>query len=557
MAEFADLCRMEALLERAGKSQVCRDHELSRLLSEPPPAGRAFMKEFRRPVRWSAAAALLAVGFGLTGWKAGWFGSPLAPAVTGNTLRPLPSLRPPGAGMREPVAAKDTGTEAEDDPKIGGELRQLLERLPMIGFHAHGPLAEVIAAQLASVQAADGTTIPIVVADEGDSGAALDFDAVMPAWHLLKMLAIQTGTQLSLEDGSLVFRRAENPASQETQTNRTARLVDLRALLGLRAGDAEDNQPDRYSSLTARITGADVRFEPVSTEKIRISGAARDIRILTSALDGALSLPPSISLNVALVTVPADARYAPPPLSASLDSAIAENVVNAMNAAALAGNILKPVNPGLSGVFTPPQTNQILRALLQPENGGVLYQALLDQPVIPNQESLAQTNRVLSGGLRIDTTTSILAKGSEGDTVDLDINSITGAFFPDGKRDDHLGIRSQALLWYGQTAILSGFRQPDGSTMILLLTATQAAAGAGGSTADSDNTPESGKPDSATSATVATPAAGEMLTALPVTGKRGLVTSPYTTLPVEFDVSCLKSGSTLTCPLTGKPFRIP
>ncbi|RYD29281.1 MAG: hypothetical protein EOP86_21950 [Verrucomicrobiaceae bacterium] len=420
------------------------------------------------------------------------------------------------------------------DALIDPELRRLLERMPVADFKGHGPLADVVGSSLPELKNADGALIPVRVADEGDAPVFLEFKAFMPAWHLLGLMALQTGTTVSLEDGALVFRRSEKPASLEDETTRAAQLANLRALLGLRAGDPQDDMTPQYTERIAQTLGSDIRLRARSETSAGISGSARDVKVLATALDAALSLPARITLSVAMMTVPpgvdfgvADGSSGTPP------AAGAGNVLDEMESTVMAETFLGMTSPKLGGVLTSAHSGRMIQAALRHE--GVRFKALLDQPAIPNQENLAAGGQPLTDGSQLEGKVSIFVKSTE-DTADLDVSTITRTAFPRGLREDNLGINSQIMVWNGQTAVIGGFRQPDGSSVTFLVTAHSAGEESGGTDPSATD--------------------GE-LSAIPVPGKPGVVTSPYAEAPVELDVSSLKSGSTLTCPFTGRKFRIP
>lgn len=467
------------------------------------------------------------------------------------------------------MAGTPAGDAAGDDePDIDPEVRRLLERMVLSDFKGLGSLAEVVEGQFADLKTADGKTIPVKVLDDGRAEVFLQFNAVMPAWHLLKLMALQTGTVLSMEDDSLVFRRAEKRASSDDKLTRRTDLNSLRALLGLRAKGPDADVMELYSAHTNQALGVNLAFEPDSRDFLKITGSSQSLKLLKAAQTAALASPMRTNLSVAMITASREALEknvtdAPSPTSPSPASPNS-NPLNAPSPEVLDELAKGRSQPQLGGVFPAAQSTMILSAMLR--KPGLKFKALFDEPVIWNQENLAAGVSTGKDGSTISSGASVIVKPSAGYAYSVDIASATDAVRPDGLGEDHSATTTQVLVWNNQTVNIMGFRQPDGSEVRFLVTASSTEADSGNSgnasgtgpdgQAAAHYTPETDSGVSSTTTSTA-PAAGEEQAAIPVPGKPGFVTSPYSDLPVELDVSSLKHGSRFTCPLTGRKFRIP
>ncbi|MES2707710.1 MAG: hypothetical protein V4726_14040 [Verrucomicrobiota bacterium] len=543
MEEFAALCRTETLLRQVPQDQAARRQVLEALLAGKPWPKRVMNFCGHPYARRTAAAAALALGSWAI-WRLGAGTGHDSSAFTQNPPA-LPTLRIPGnPGGKSP---DHSSAEEDDGGNIDPELRRWLERMSVTEFKAHGSLSGFVAESLSGIKGMDGKMIPVRVLDEGDAPVFLEFQALMPTWHLLKLMALQTGTALSMEDGALVFRRAEKPEPLEDCITRGANLNNLRALLVLRERNQEGDMPAKYAEMVEQALGSRLAFGTDSEKSISVSGSSRDVKVLKAALTAALASPIRMNLSVAMITVPPRADSGVPGDPAG--NAPAENVpsmdVNPLNnpSATVVAEILQsPPQPGLNGVFTAPQYSVMLRGIFQ--KPGVRFRILMEQPVIPNQENLAASLETTGDGGSVRSGTSIIVKTTD-DTAALDIVPFMDSESPLDLREEHASISTQVLVWFNQTAYFGGFRHPDGSEVGFFITASD----------PEDSTGQSA--DTGTPASASGTSAGESA-AVPVPGKPGFVTSPYVTgTAAAFDVSSLKHGSSLTCPLTGRKFRIP
>ncbi len=486
MPEFAALCHMEVLLQQTTSSSSVRRKNLEDLLT--PKTRPILTSRFssRRIAGWAAMAAVLALVFSVV-WLTKMssedesqvgFDSATARqvAVRMRTGSPLGTGAPPAA--------------PEGDP----QLRRVLERTSVIPFKAEGSLTEMVAKLREEVNAQHEVRPPIRVLTEGDAPVFLNIDALMPAWHLLEIMALQTGTSLTWEDGALTFRTDPQAASRRQLASGKSTMTSLRALLGLFEKDKDPDLLGKYENLTKAALGIDCAFRKVSGDVFEFSGTAREVKVLESAIRAAAASPLKADLTIALVSVPPefDLQYI--------------------------------------AVLTRSQYGELVRGSLG--RGRTLFKALPNQTMVSNQEYHAGIEGTVNGE-RLKMDNRIICRSRQSDVdieVVIDISSMTA----DGSENTS-SVKTKLQMWYGQIAFFGTVRQPDGSKGALFVSPIR----------------NSGE---LSSATVATAAERE---AQPVTGKPGFVTSPYSDIPLEIDVSSFTSGEYFSCPFTGKRFFIP
>lgn len=495
--EFAALCHTSELLVQHPQSPADRRKHLESLLSGKPWPARA-AKMIRHPNFRRAAAAAAAV---LTaGVWAFW--------PTGSTgQNSVASHRSPESPFPETNASRSVAGDLRaagelEESNIDPDLRKLLERLSIGQFEANGPLPDAAAQLTVAINGHPETAgLRIRTDGDGDAEVFLKFKTEMPAWCLLQMMALQTGTTLSSDaDGSLTFLASEKPASLEKSDSRTSSLESLRALLQLRARDQEGDQLTRYRDLVAGTLGSGITFQEVSDNKIQFSGASRGVKVLKAATDAALALPARSELTIYSAQIPLG------------------------------------LYPGMA-VYKPQQFAEFLESAL-PING-TLFQILVSRPVLPNEE-ITGIGRSDRNGTHNVSETSIFAK-SEPYTVDLDIENITESTLHGSQGTSTQTLSVKIMAWAGQTVTVGGSIS-DGYESLIFVTASEI---------------DPGMPSSSQGAPDRSDAVTQLSDAIPVDGKPGFVTSPYAEVPAEFDISSLKPGSTFTCPLSGKKLRVP
>lgn len=294
--EFAGLCRTEALLHAAGRTEAERRAALGAMVGRSWWRGRA-REWVRRPVVWRVAAALAVCG--LLGW-AMWpeEGAGVAGRLVGK--RPAVVASPIGqGGAVKAEAVREMGEGMER------ELRSRYLLVPM-----HWPL-EQAAVLLSRALALPGGKVPEVeVRDEGDAQVMLNLPVGLPAWTLLEMMAVQTGTEFRMEGDVLVFEKAEKARgdggkAEDELVLPGGSLEDLALLLTgkpLRSGDPEELNARLATRGTHPIGGGPLQVGRVG-ESLTVSGPVRTLRALEIGLRGMRERALVLSVEVSILRV--------------------------------------------------------------------------------------------------------------------------------------------------------------------------------------------------------------------------------------------------------------
>ncbi len=517
--EYAALCRTEALLQQAGRTAAARRKSLAAMLSGKPWPQRVVSFVKSRTIRWAAAAAVLVIS--------AWILWPSAAPEQNQTAKKnrLP-LRAEDSSLAGGAVAR-TPREAPLPPAADG-LEQKLRRCYVANFQTAAALSEAAPALAKSIDLGSDDVLTSVVRDPGDAPVHLRLPAALPAWTLLEIMALQSGTDFQLSGHNIVFLAAGKPATKEGTLTRTSALSTLRSLLAIREKDQGRDELSLYQVLTGENLAGSVEFQLASEISARYSGSPRDVRVLEMALSATENAPVRVMLTMKTVR-----------LSPGVE---------------IAGGIEPGAErkPGLADVFADPQFQTVMRSL-----SGINGVNLMTLPPVmarPNEEVKLQTEPRNSGLVAMVTVTV-----GEGGSCDLNCDWGIGVGSPfDGSPASAHSLSTQVLLWSGQTAGFAGFREKDGSELLAYITATivlpdgtplpplEAAP------ASSENNLPPKIPNDAPA-----PGQEELPYGIPVAGKKVMVQSPYAPDKGFVDVEGLKRGTRVACPYTGKHFRVP
>ena len=293
--EFAGLCRTEALLHAAGRTEAERRAALGAMVGRSWWSG-GVREWMRRPVVWRVAAALAVCG--LLGW-AMWpeEGAGVAGRLVGK--RPAVVASPIGQGG---------AVEAEAVREMGEGMEREL-RVRYVKVALRGPLEDAVRLVSRALALPGGKVPEVEVRDGGDAQVSLDLPVALPAWTLLEMMAVQTGTMFAMEGDVLVFEKAEEERGEAEDQDGLelpgGSLQDLALLLTgkpLRSGDPEELNARLATRGTHPIGGGPLQVGQVG-ERVTVSGPVRTLRALEIGLRGMRERALVVSVEVSVLRV--------------------------------------------------------------------------------------------------------------------------------------------------------------------------------------------------------------------------------------------------------------
>jgi len=519
MREYAALCRTEALLAQSGTTASQRRAVLGRMLAGKPWSRRMVSMGNCRAFRWAAAAALVALGV--------WWLWPNNAEVE-VTAKRKPLIPPRVAETSQGNHSRPAALDEAPLPAAAEGLEQRLRRQYISGFQTSAPLPEAAAALVRAIHPGREMKLTADVRYEGDAPVHLHLRPSLPAWDLLQIMALQSGTEVHLSDQTLVFLEAKKPAPLTGRLTRTSELNPLRTLCGIMEKDSHADELNTFSERIETALGGRLGFAGASESSAKYSGIPRDVRVLDLALNSINHPTVTIHLAMRLVEV---APGAEAPDGTPLDTG--------------------KLSPSLSGIFTDAQFQLMMRSLSMQK--GVDLMTLPAVTARPNAEVKIEVNPGKRGLVAL-----LLASPDEDGTCNLHCEMGWGIGLPgQGLRDGNGLVNTQVLLFSGQTLGLSGFRSKEGSEILAFITATLVQPD-GTPLPPLDKAPH--PPD--TSDTIkpqenAPVQQVELPYGIPVPDKKGMVQSPYAPEQGFIDVDGYNRGTRVECPYTGKHFRVP
>lgn len=516
MREYAALSRTEALLHlRAGTAQE-RRRALSSML-----AGRSrIVLLWKHPiVRWSAAAAAL--------FMVAWVLWPSSAPEATDTARKVP-VSPRIAGSLQAANVPVPSIHAREMlPPADKGVEQWLQRYYVSPFEAVGPLPDAAAALAAAIKLEDGTSLTADVRSAGDAPVHLKLSVSLPAWRLLELAAMQSGTEVVVSGKSVVFRSDPKPGSLEGTTGHGAFVAALRTLFAIPPTDPATTM-SAFAQFALHSFGSRIRFNTAGEDYLNYHGIPRDLQVLDRAQSSIQSPPVLVSLSVKLVELAPGVE-------------IGEGIVPAS----------EKDGPALSGIFTDEQFQVMTRSLSGIK--GVNLTTMSSVMARPSHEVKMQSNPGSEGFEAL-----LVATVEGGFGCNLQCEMGWGVGLPGGRDPNASGLEStQVLLWSGQTLGVTGIHGPNGSKTMAYITATLVLP-------DGTPLPPPNKvPESLDSSVPPAPAGTEpapreeLPYGIPVIGKQGMVQSPYAPDKGMIDVEGFKRGTKAMCPYTGKHFRVP
>ena len=278
--EYAALCRTEALLQQAGRTAAERRKSLAAILSGKPWPQRAVSFLKSRTIRWAAAAAAAVLAIGA--WALWPSAAPEESQMAKQKRVPQFEARPV-ANAQDADALRVVETPLPEEAALETKLRQWY-----VGeFSAVGPLPEAVAKLLAELEGSIHVTAQ--VQEAGDAPVFLKPPLAMPAWSLLQIMALQSGTEVRLSGKTLVFRAARKPVPLAGSLTRTTSLSALRVFSPL--GDEDDHSAELTANGVAAAFGSGLEFRFASETSASYSGSSRGVRVLEQALKSVTNPP--------------------------------------------------------------------------------------------------------------------------------------------------------------------------------------------------------------------------------------------------------------------------
>lgn len=547
MREYAALCRTEVLLSQCARSAAARRAALGTLLRGPSWPRRVTGVWNVRSVRWTAAAAALAVG----AWALWPARSPDQQEARDRSAK----KRPVQPMALPPSLAENRAPEATLPPAADG-LERHLRRCYVADFTASGSLPEAVARLAESVKLEDTPPLTADVRSPGDAAVHLRLGSALPAWTVLEMMAVQTGTEFRLSGHNLVFLPAARPVPVSGSLTKTANYASLRSFLGLRKtaatqageteapeqGDEGEEDPDEeeeapparppedpadvpliLEALTGEALGAPLSFDLPEGSAVKYTGGPRTVRTLELALGVPARAAFEVEFRLQALSLPKEA--------------FAEIVKE------LTGD---PDTDTFRLSLTGDQVQQVTQ-----KASGRRGVDLMTMPVArgPANETLQSSVR---GQAHEGTGVFAKFEGLVGSKGELDLSYDITVSTWDEEAQSILSVEDtgNVSIMSGATLFVPGGAAPDGKEIIYLIT---------GNVFRGDGIPPEVTPEPPTEFFPAPePAAGEELPyGIPVAGQKGKVMSPYAPDKGQVDVDGYKRGTRVECPYSGKHFRVP
>jgi hypothetical protein len=507
MKEFAQLCLTESMLQANSTEEKVRRQTLDGLLSGKTVAERQSSR--RRFWQGVGAAAL----FCLSGWIA-WpqsarNGAPSSPPVTAAVSPKI--QRNVGLGDIPPASA----ASSTDIP----ELQRLLQRTWLADFKASGTLTEVVTRLNQEGGVPGAKPIACEATDFGDASVQLNFKIVLPAWTLLKLVALQTGTELECTQDKVIFNKSPRSLSREGSRILHSETMPLRTLFGITEAGMAEKPLTHLSILAAEGLGGNLTVEPSSPTSVKFSGSPRDVGVLDLALDDLMNPLIHVSLTAKWLSIAPDLQP-----GANQDE-------SGTGVANLSG-------PGLAGVFTERQFQMMMREL-SGKKGVNLFTAPIIRGV-PNQEIFVPGFQGFSPAGNQTKAAVFEAKLTDLSCMEFKIRLYPNVAVNNQERQPWEG---SIMIWTGQTIAFEGFPLDDGSTVILFVSCHY--------------TDEAGNPFDESKGLPLDPETAGLPLGILSKDRPGFIFSPFAPDQPLINIHLLKSGDRVQCPFTGKNFLIP
>jgi hypothetical protein len=557
MREYAALCRTEALLIQRSSTSAQRTSELARMLPGKSWSHRVLSMTRHRTVRWSSAAALIALG-------AWWLWPNTVEETAGKQKLRIPQ-RIAGSAHFD-----TTGTSPANEtalPPAAEGLERDLRRCYVAAFSASGPLPDAVAQLAASVKLGQNPPLAADVRNDGDAPVHLQLGSALPAWTVLQMMALQTGTEFKLSGRRLVFLPAARPVAVSGSLTKTASYASLRLFLGLskaadpadapedsetldKEEDEEEDPADSFpdppwenpsdmpailAALTTAALGSPLSFTVPEKSAVEYTGGPRAARVMEMALSVPARPAMEVECNLLILAAPKDV----------FTDAVREVTSD-------------PDVESFRLTLTEEQHQLVVRKLSMARG--------VDLMTMPTARGPANEPMKASVEGKVHEHTGVFAKfsGLAGPENALTLFYSIRIGEWDERKQSVLSVEDVGTVstTSGMTIVVPGQEYRDGKELTYLIT---------GTVLKNNGIPPEGAPEPpvpwelpdgiASEITPEVPPVPPVLQELPYgipfVDKPGMVQSPYAPEKGFIDVEGYRRGTRVECPYTGKHFRVP
>jgi hypothetical protein len=503
MREYAALCRTEAFLGQTGSTAASHRAALGRMLAGPPWPRQA-LRYCQRPVfRWCAAAAVVTA---LALWA-------LWPVPDGSSLRAVVKPKP---SPRIMPASKATHDFPDDPtaalPPADKSIEPWLRNYYVKPIPLWGELTASVQALAAEIKMTNGEPLRVGLQSNGDAPVHLKLGVALPAWTVLEILALQSGTEAVVSGRSVVFRDAKKPVPLDGTLHEEERIRAFQAVLPV-----PDEYPGIRSALVAALAGesfgSSLNVHSFGPETVAFSGKSRTVLALKKACNSAPRAPQQLQWSVQVFSLP----------HGLFEKALAENCPDRQNTP--------------NGLFLSDDTeHQMLVRGLSMQKG-------VDMLMLPIPASdPGRTAEWTSNPEGIERKRDELSAAFEGvidssGNLDVMVDLKMEKWHEATQGWSTQALSTQVSIQPGQTIVLGGLVGEDGLETVHLVNVKII------DTTGPPKTPEALRE--------------ELPYGIPVVGKPGMVQSPYAPEKGMIDVEGFKRGTRVSCPYTGKHFRMP
>lgn len=516
MHEYAALCRTEAMLMQSGSTAARRTAELSRMLGRTTWP-RRLLRICQRPAfRWSAAAA---VAVALLAWALASSDSSSPPPMV---KHPKPAPRSmPLAGPLQDRSMEVWANLPPADKSVEPWLRNYYVRpIPLVG-----PLGASVRSLAAEIKMPNGEQLDADPQTEGDAPVHLKTHNALPAWTILEILALQSGTELVVSGKRVVIRDAKRPLSLDGKLHDDQPRNVLEAALAKWSDQGFDSEWEAAGYFAKETIGQPLKFWPNGKDMITFNGSPRAVWSLGKICRAYPRAPQQLRWTVQVLQMP----------RGLFDKALAASCpdIHRTN---------KPVS------ISQADQQLLLRELSQQKGVDMMT---LPIPVsdpgcrvewTSNPEKLEREQDELSSALE-----GTVGKSGE---IDMMISLKSDTWNESTRGWSSAQLETQVSVPSGQTVVLSGLIDGDGVETAYLVSAQ---------IIDTTGPPKEAAPpqDNAPGGPPDSRPREELPYGIPVPDSPGMVRSPYAPEKGFIDVEGLKRDTRAMCPYTGKHFRVP
>ncbi len=440
MDEYAALCRTEGLLQGIQPDENERREALRKMLIRKVRSGRFVITALRRP-SWKAVAAITAVLISV------WY---FWPGQRGND----PSAQRRRSPLIPRLVARNTPavTAAPGLPPAGvAGWEKRLRHIYVPAFQARGTLPEAAEALTRKMWECGVRNLSVRMdfKDTGDSPVYVHLDCALPAWTLVEILALQSGTTARLSGDTLVFQKDPNAEPQLGSLDGSSPRPPLRLLLGLAGKGAGPDEAEILAGLVETRFDKLLTFKEAPDSALSYTGSPRMVKVLNRAL-GAEPMPVvKIRYDIVMVNIAPGADFSEPFPGSSFQQGP------------------PPGKAGVAGVFTEKQMEVILNSLA--DKRGV-KSITIPAPTGSSQSSVECDLSITGKSGEKDSPMKATFLCSPGLDQTLDVYCQLEYMDLAVSSEMNSEFKTQVLIWKGQTVSFGGLKGPGGERITFFVT---------------------------------------------------------------------------------------